>query len=76
MSPSLRFGLWYAFRNPAQWQKPYPELYRAVFDQIASLASQGTAVLLITHDAALAAQADRQITIVDGSIVMDTRVRP
>ena len=30
----LRFGLWYAFRNPSRWQRPYPELYRAVLDQI------------------------------------------
>lgn len=31
----LRFGLWYAFRNPAQWQKPIQELYAEVIDQIA-----------------------------------------
>jgi len=30
----LRFGLWYAFRNPARWWRPYPELYRSVLDQI------------------------------------------
>ncbi len=35
MSPALRFGLWYAFRNPAAWRRPYPELYTAVLDQIA-----------------------------------------
>ncbi len=32
---ALRFGLWYAFRNPARWHRPYPELYAAVLDQIA-----------------------------------------
>ena len=45
---------------------------RAVFEHIGALAAQGTAVLLITHDAALAEQADRQITIVDGRIVGDS----
>ncbi len=34
MTHPLRFGLWYAFRNPAQWRRPYPELYAAVLDQI------------------------------------------
>ena len=31
----LRFGLWYAFRNPAQWQTSYRDLYCEVLDQIA-----------------------------------------
>ncbi|NNL86403.1 MAG: LLM class flavin-dependent oxidoreductase [Myxococcales bacterium] len=30
----LRFGLWYAFRNPAAWRRPFPELYAEVFEQI------------------------------------------
>lgn len=34
MSQPLRFGLWYAFRNPAQWRRPYPELYAAILQQI------------------------------------------
>ena len=34
MTRPLRFGLWYAFRNPPQWKQPYPELYRATLDQI------------------------------------------
>ena len=33
--PKLRFGLWYAFRNPAQWQTTYENLYAEVLDQIA-----------------------------------------
>jgi putative ABC transport system ATP-binding protein len=45
---------------------------RTVFAHIRELAAQGTAVLLITHDAELASAADRQITIVDGRIVADT----
>src|ERR1700686_399321 len=31
----LRFGLWYDFRSPAQWQRPYKEIYDAVIEQIA-----------------------------------------
>ena len=30
----LRFGLWYAFRNPEQWRQPYQDLYREILDQI------------------------------------------
>jgi alkanesulfonate monooxygenase SsuD/methylene tetrahydromethanopterin reductase-like flavin-dependent oxidoreductase (luciferase family) len=33
-SRPLRFGLWYAFRNPAAWRRPFPELYAEVFEQI------------------------------------------
>ena len=33
--PKLRFGLWYAFRNPPQWQTSYASLYADVVDQIA-----------------------------------------
>ena len=32
--PKLRFGLWYAFRNPAQWQTTDQALYADVLDQI------------------------------------------
>ena len=31
---ALRFGLWYAFRNPRQWHTPYPRLYREHLQQI------------------------------------------
>lgn len=30
----LRFGLWYDFRNPPQWQRDSTALYQACFDQI------------------------------------------
>jgi putative ABC transport system ATP-binding protein len=46
---------------------------RVVFEHIRELASQGTTVLLITHDAGLAGGADRQVTIIDGRIVDDSR---
>ncbi len=32
--PKLRFGLWYAFRNPPQWHQPYQDLYAEVLEQI------------------------------------------
>jgi hypothetical protein len=31
----LRFGLWYAFRNPAEWRTSYESLYAEVLEQIA-----------------------------------------
>jgi len=31
----IRFGLWYDFRNPAQWRQPTDRLYREILDQIA-----------------------------------------
>jgi len=30
----LRFGLWYDFRNPPAWKRPYDQLYGEIFDQI------------------------------------------
>ncbi len=30
----LRFGMWYDFRNPPAWKRPYDELYGEIFDQI------------------------------------------
>ncbi|HVC45224.1 MAG TPA: LLM class flavin-dependent oxidoreductase [Candidatus Binataceae bacterium] len=30
----IRFGLWYDFRNPAQWRRPYADLYAEILDQI------------------------------------------
>ena len=34
-NPKLRFGLWYALRNPAQWRRPYQDLYAEILEQIA-----------------------------------------
>lgn len=31
----LTFGLWYDFRNPERWRRPFSTLYREVLDQIA-----------------------------------------
>ena len=30
----LRFGLWYDFRNPPAWKRPYDQLYGEIFEQI------------------------------------------
>ena len=35
MARGLRFGLWYSLRNPAQWQRPYAEIYAETLKQIA-----------------------------------------
>src|SRR5213079_199520 len=37
----IRFGLWYDFRNPAQWRQPADRLYREVLDQIAWAENNG-----------------------------------
>jgi alkanesulfonate monooxygenase SsuD/methylene tetrahydromethanopterin reductase-like flavin-dependent oxidoreductase (luciferase family) len=37
----VRFGLWYDFRNPAQWRRPYEQLYSEIFDQIAWAENNG-----------------------------------
>ncbi len=34
-NPKLRFGLWYDFRNPPEWRRPYTEVYAEVLDQVA-----------------------------------------
>jgi Coenzyme F420-dependent N5,N10-methylene tetrahydromethanopterin reductase and related flavin-dependent oxidoreductases len=31
----LRFGLWYDFRNPPQWRRPYTHIYNETLEQIA-----------------------------------------
>jgi alkanesulfonate monooxygenase SsuD/methylene tetrahydromethanopterin reductase-like flavin-dependent oxidoreductase (luciferase family) len=30
----MKFGIIHDFRNPRQWRRPYPELYREILDQI------------------------------------------
>src|SRR5204863_9091086 len=37
----IRFGLWYDFRNPAQWPQPADRLYREILDQIAGGENNG-----------------------------------
>lgn len=37
----MRFGLWYDFRNPAQWRIPWDRLYGETLDQIAWADSLG-----------------------------------
>jgi len=37
----LRFGLWYDFRNPSQWRRPYDQLYSEILDQIAWAENNG-----------------------------------
>ena len=33
-NPKIRFGMWYDFRNPPAWKRPYDQLYREIIDQI------------------------------------------
>lgn len=34
VNPQLRFGLWYDFRNPPAWKRPYDQIYNEILDQI------------------------------------------
>lgn len=34
MPQPLRFGLWYSLRNPAQWPRPYTDIYAQTLQQI------------------------------------------
>ncbi len=45
---------------------------QVVFDLITRLSATGTSIVFITHDTALAAQADRTVTMVDGKIAAVT----
>ena len=33
-NPKIRFGMWYDFRNPPAWKRPYDHLYNEIIDQI------------------------------------------
>lgn len=37
----MKFGLMYDFRNPEPWRRPFPELYRAMLDQIVRVEELG-----------------------------------
>jgi putative ABC transport system ATP-binding protein len=47
-----------------------------IIDLLASLAGDGTAVLVVTHDQAVAAAMDRRVMMRDGRVVSDTGPRP
>lgn len=45
-----RLGVWYDFRNPARWRRPWPELYRETLDQAAHAEQLGfSSVWLSEH---------------------------
>jgi alkanesulfonate monooxygenase SsuD/methylene tetrahydromethanopterin reductase-like flavin-dependent oxidoreductase (luciferase family) len=79
----LRFGLYYDFRNPLQWQRPFADLYSEIFEQIVwaeahgfdnvwlsehHLAEDGYAPSVLPTAAAIAAKTK---TIRIGTAVMD-----
>jgi alkanesulfonate monooxygenase SsuD/methylene tetrahydromethanopterin reductase-like flavin-dependent oxidoreductase (luciferase family) len=43
------FGLWYDFRNPPQWHRPFSTFYREVLDQIAWAESLGLGSVWLTE---------------------------
>ncbi|WP_275092157.1 ABC transporter ATP-binding protein [Microbacterium sp. K24] len=46
-----------------------------ILELLTSIAGSGTAVVIITHDASIAARTERQVSIHDGRIVSDTGAR-
>lgn len=46
---TVRFGLAYDFRNPAEWRKPWAEVYAALLDQIAWAESVGFHSIWLTE---------------------------
>ena len=40
-SLGVKFGLWYDFRNPRQWRRPYDLLYAEILEQIAWAENRG-----------------------------------
>ena len=45
----MKFGVLYAFRNPPQWHRPYPDFYRAQFDQMQAVEQLGYDVIWVTE---------------------------
>lgn len=46
---TVNFGLWYDFRNPRQWRRPFSEMYRDYLDQIARAEGLGFASVWLTE---------------------------
>src|SRR5262249_42474082 len=45
----LRFGLWYDFRNPPAWKRPYDQLYGEILEQIAWAEQHGFADISLSQ---------------------------
>lgn len=46
---TVNFGLWYDFRNPRQWHRPFSAMYRDYLDQIARAESLGFGSVWLTE---------------------------
>lgn len=45
----MKFGLWYDFRNPPQWRRPYPDLYAQLLEQIRAAEDLGYASVWLSE---------------------------
>lgn len=45
----MQFGVLYSFRNPPRWHQPYPDFYRAQFDQMQAVEDLGYDVIWVTE---------------------------
>jgi alkanesulfonate monooxygenase SsuD/methylene tetrahydromethanopterin reductase-like flavin-dependent oxidoreductase (luciferase family) len=46
---TVTFGLWYDFRNPVQWHRPFGQMYRDYLDQIARAEAAGFGSVWLTE---------------------------
>ena len=46
---TVTFGLWYDFRNPARWRRPFGQMYRDYLDQIARAEELGFGSVWLTE---------------------------
>lgn len=49
MAALPRFGLWYDFRNPVRWHRPFEEIYSQYLDQIATSEDLGFGSVWLTE---------------------------
>lgn len=49
MTDELTFGLWYDFRNPERWRRPFEQMYSEYLDQIATAESLGYGSVWLTE---------------------------
>jgi ABC-type lipoprotein export system ATPase subunit len=52
------------------------EMAASVMELLTELHGEGLSIILVTHDAGVAARADRLLTVRDGRLVGDRRLEP
>lgn len=75
-SPKMRFGLWFDFRNPPQWRRPYQDLYAETIEQVVWAESQGyESAWLTEHHFAADGYSPSPVVIAAALAVKTKRIR-